>query len=170
MGTASSTMPFWPSKIVIRKEDAKKGAMDTTQEYKFSEDVGKKFVDGYLKTTKTREYRLIFPESGFPNRTLFLTLMEVAPGEATCLHRHNCEEVFFIVEGKGKVEVEGQLYEVEQGCGVYIPPNAKHRCLNTEKAGYFKYTVSGGVMLHPLPSSPEEAREVGAHDVFYPGG
>jgi len=62
-----------------------------------------------------RDWKVIYPETGFDTKTLILGIVEVDPGKHTPLHRHNCEEVYYILEGRGEVEVEGERYPVEAG-------------------------------------------------------
>ncbi len=96
-----------------------------------------------------RDWKLIYPEQGFDVKTLCLGLVEVEPGHSTPLHRHRCEEVYYIVQGSGVVEVEGERHEISAGDAVYIPVNARHRVINTGRET-LRYVAVGGVMLVPL--------------------
>jgi len=94
-----------------------------------------------------RDWKIIYPETGFENKTLVLGLVEVDPGHRTPLHRHNCEEVYYILEGEGEVEVEGERYKVRAGDAVYIKENLKHRIFNTHPEKTLRYIAVGGIML-----------------------
>lgn len=51
----------------------------------------------------------------------------LAPGQATDRHYHRqAEEIYYIVEGGGLMEVEGVEREVGVGDAVLIPPDAWH--------------------------------------------
>ena len=48
----------------------------------------------------------------------------VKPGEKTRPHRLKSSEVYYILEGRGLMHVDGERAEVEAGQAVYIPPLA----------------------------------------------
>jgi hypothetical protein len=49
-----------------------------------------------------RDLKLIYPETGFRAMTLCLGVVEIEPGHHSPLHRHNCEEVYYVVQGMGE--------------------------------------------------------------------
>lgn len=56
----------------------------------------------------------------------------VAPGEETVPHRlKESSEVYFIVEGRGVMNIDGRSEPVSAGQAVYIPPGAKQFIRNT---------------------------------------
>ena len=51
----------------------------------------------------------------------------VAPGQATERHHHReSEELYYVLEGSGELEVDGERREVGPGDAVLIPPGARH--------------------------------------------
>lgn len=54
----------------------------------------------------------------------------VAPGGVTLLHRLATSEVYYILEGEGEVEIDGEKRVVGPGAAVYIPPRAAQRIRN----------------------------------------
>jgi len=54
----------------------------------------------------------------------------VKPGETTYLHRLRSSEVYFILDGKGEIYVDGEWKEVSSGHVVYIPPNSMQKIKN----------------------------------------
>jgi mannose-6-phosphate isomerase-like protein (cupin superfamily) len=51
----------------------------------------------------------------------------LAPGQATERHYHReSEEIYFLLEGGGLMEVDGESREVGPGDAVLIPPGARH--------------------------------------------
>ena len=50
------------------------------------------------------------------------------------LHRHDPAEIYFIVEGKGIVTIDGVEIEVAAGATVFIPGNAEHGIRNESDA------------------------------------
>ena len=53
-------------------------------------------------------------------------LAEIAPGAALERHHHDPAETYFIVSGRGQMEIEGRTTQVGPGCAIYIPPDARH--------------------------------------------
>lgn len=51
----------------------------------------------------------------------------LAPGQATERHYHgDSEEVYFLLEGGGVMEIDGDSREVGAGDAILIPPGARH--------------------------------------------
>jgi mannose-6-phosphate isomerase-like protein (cupin superfamily) len=49
-------------------------------------------------------------------------------GQATARHYHAAsEEIYFVLEGRGRIELDGDLREVGPGDAVLIPPGAWHQ-------------------------------------------
>ena len=78
-----------------------------------------------------RDLKLIYPETGFDARTLCLGVVEIDPGHHSPLHRHRCEEVYYVVRGSGELESNGQRYPLSPGCAVLNRPDVLHRVHNT---------------------------------------
>lgn len=53
-----------------------------------------------------------------------------APTEGAC-HRHLPAEVYYILEGEGRVHIDGTDHPVVQGSAVFVPGNAWHYVTNT---------------------------------------
>ena len=47
-----------------------------------------------------------------------------------CPHRHTQAEIYYIISGKGIVQINGREYEVEGGSSVFIPGDAEHGIFN----------------------------------------
>ena len=51
----------------------------------------------------------------------------LAPGQSTQRHYHrDAEEIYYVVEGSGEMELEGDRREIGVGDAVLIPPGAWH--------------------------------------------
>jgi len=55
----------------------------------------------------------------------------VAPGRSTKKHALRTSEVYFILEGGGRMHVDGEAAPVKAGQAVYIPPGAVQWIENT---------------------------------------
>jgi mannose-6-phosphate isomerase-like protein (cupin superfamily) len=96
-----------------------------------------------------RDLKLIYPETGFDAMTLCLGVVEIDPGQHSPLHRHRCEEVYYVVRGTGELESEGRRHPLGPGCAVLNRPGVLHRVFNTG-AEVLQLVVVAGVMLVPL--------------------
>src|SRR5262245_9388455 len=96
-----------------------------------------------------RDLKLIYPETGFDAMTLCLGVVEIDPGHHSPLHRHRCEEVYYVVRGVGELESDGQRYPLLPGCAVLNRTGVLHRVFNTGEET-LQLVVVAGVMLVPL--------------------
>ena len=56
----------------------------------------------------------------------------VSAGKATIQHYHvKTEEIYYILQGRAEIIVEGEVKEVVEGDGIVILPGQKHRIWNT---------------------------------------
>lgn len=96
-----------------------------------------------------RDLKLIYPETGFDVMTLCLGIVEIDPGHHTPLHRHRCEEVYYVVSGTGELESGGRCHPIGPGCAVLNRPGVLHRVFNTGSE-VLKLVAVAGIMLVPL--------------------
>ena len=104
---------------------------------------------------------------------LQLVLMTLKPGEEIGAEIHPENDQFFRFEsGKGKVMIDENFYEVEDGSVVVIPKGANHNVINTSDTEALKmYTIytpahhKDGV-IHETKAIAEQA-EVDGTDEFY---
>jgi mannose-6-phosphate isomerase-like protein (cupin superfamily) len=53
------------------------------------------------------------------------------PGQATRRHYHReSEEIYYLIEGEGEMEIDGERRRVAAGDAVLIPPGARHSIRN----------------------------------------
>ncbi|MCC6790963.1 MAG: cupin domain-containing protein [Thermomicrobiales bacterium] len=111
------------------------------------------FLDGspmQQDDRSVRDLKLIYPETGFEDaQTLCLGLVEIDPGHHSPLHRHKCEETYYVVKGTGEIEVDGVRHAISPGCAVFNRPNTIHRVYNTGTET-IQLVVVAGIMLVPL--------------------
>ena len=78
------------------------------------------------------EIREILSPSNSSLRNQSLAEARVSPGKATIQHYHiKSEEIYYILQGKGRIGVESELREVAEGDGIAIMPGQSHRIWNT---------------------------------------
>ena len=63
-----------------------------------------------------------------PVRNQSLAEATLAPGQATERHYHaESEEIYYVVEGSGEMELDGDRRQISVGDAVLIPPGARHQ-------------------------------------------
>ena len=63
-----------------------------------------------------------------PVRNQSLAEATLEPGQATQRHYHaETEEIYYLVEGSGEMEVDGDSRPVSSGDAILIPPGARHQ-------------------------------------------
>ena len=63
-----------------------------------------------------------------PVRNQSLAEASLEPGQATERHYHaESEEIYFVVQGAGEMELDGERRRVDVGDAVLIPPGARHQ-------------------------------------------
>lgn len=67
-----------------------------------------------------------------------LRMVELAPGGASPHHDHPYEHENFVVEGQGRVLMDGVWHPLKPGDVVFVPPGAVHQYENTG-AGMFRF-------------------------------
>ena len=65
-------------------------------------------------------------------RNQSLAEARLPPGGSTTPHRHEAtEEIYYILQGTGRMQVGDEIRTVEPGDAIAIPPGARHRVTNT---------------------------------------
>ena len=60
-----------------------------------------------------------------------LTLHRLQGGLEGDYHEHEAtEQVYYFLSGKGRMKIDGKIYEVREGDAVHIPPKVKHQLCN----------------------------------------
>lgn len=68
--------------------------------------------------------------------TYALRVIEVAPGGHTPDHAHPFEHENYVVEGQGKVLIEGEWHDVGPGSVIFVPPGVRHTYVNTGETAF----------------------------------
>jgi mannose-6-phosphate isomerase-like protein (cupin superfamily) len=62
---------------------------------------------------------------------LAITIVEMEPGGFQHTHFHEPEQIYYILEGRGIMSVDGEEHSVQAGDCIFFPPFAKHGLRNT---------------------------------------
>lgn len=68
-------------------------------------------------------------ESGAPNYSFRVFTIE--PGGHTPLHKHDNEHMNYIIEGQGKLFVQGKTFDVRKGDFALVLPGEEHQYRNS---------------------------------------
>jgi len=86
-------------------------------------------------TKDTSEIREILAPANSSLKNQSLAEARVAPGRSTEEHYHpRAEEIYYILEGKGRIRIEEDEKEVGPGDGIAILPGKTHKVWNTGNA------------------------------------
>ncbi len=76
-------------------------------------------------------------------KTMETWMQTILPGGTTPVHRHACEEVIVILQGSGRVTIEGQDSEFGPNTTLIIPSDVVHQLANTGNEEMFLIAVLG---------------------------
>jgi mannose-6-phosphate isomerase-like protein (cupin superfamily) len=91
------------------------------------------------------------PEQGV--KSLEVWIETISPGAGTPPHRHDCEEVFIILGGSGRVTIEGQDSDFGPDATIIVPPGVVHQVVNSGSEDLFFVVVLG--MAPARATTPE---------------
>ena len=70
-------------------------------------------------------------------------MQTIAPGAATPVHRHACEEVIVVLRGSGQVTMEDEETKFGPNSTIIVPPDAVHQLVNSGAEEMFLIGVLG---------------------------
>jgi mannose-6-phosphate isomerase-like protein (cupin superfamily) len=76
-------------------------------------------------------FRTLFSGGVTTTQTLTAGIADLSAGDWLGLHRRTPAEIYYVVEGKGIVTLDGVDHPVSAGAAVYIPGDAEHGIRNT---------------------------------------
>ena len=91
-----------------------------------------------------------------PTDSMSAGIAELTPGGELKPHRHDPSEIYFVFEGTGIVQIDGQETTVKAGTTVFIPGNAEHGIRNESSANLkFFYVFPTGSFSDVIYRFPE---------------
>ena len=95
---------------------------------------GKKLVHKGLQFNERpdRGNKQAYPCRDFGAKTIGIHFAEVPPNSPAGTHRHLCEAIIHILEGRGYSVINGERYDWEAGDTIFIPPLSWHKHVNTD--------------------------------------
>src|SRR3990172_11635391 len=92
-------------------------------------------VPSWLAPTRDRRRFQIFVDRehiGSRNLAAGLVVLPPAQGQPSSSRHEDTEEVYYVVRGRGLIELGEESFEVEKGTVIYVPPATDHRMVNTD--------------------------------------
>jgi len=87
-----------------------------------------------FKAKDVSEIKEIFHPNNSELKTISIAEATVQVGESTEYHYHRIsDEVYFILQGIGILEIEGEVEEVRENDCIFIPVRRKHKIKNIGK-------------------------------------
>jgi len=75
-----------------------------------------------------------FLMTGFHGEKMMIVQHNIQPGSEAPLHSHPHEQVGVILEGRGRLTIDGESRFVERGDYYYMPGGVKHGVVNIDDA------------------------------------
>jgi putative monooxygenase len=89
-------------------------------------------IQGQLKTPYPRVSKILISEFTVGATKISMGTNVTEPGSRIPMHKHtDSEEAMFVIEGTGKLVVEGEEYDLSPGTAIYAPLGAEHTIINT---------------------------------------
>jgi mannose-6-phosphate isomerase-like protein (cupin superfamily) len=86
-------------------------------------------------TKDASEVREILAPRNSSIRNQSLAEARVLPGKSTEEHIHpRTEEIYYVLKGKGKIRIEGEMRDIRQGDAIALQPGKCHKIWNTGKS------------------------------------
>jgi mannose-6-phosphate isomerase-like protein (cupin superfamily) len=95
-----------------------------------------------------------------------LVLMSLRPGEEIGSEIHKVDQVLYVVDGEGKVVLDGVEKEFEKGEIVFVPAGVRHNVINTDDEPMSLFTIyappqHAAGTVHRTKAVAEEAEREG---------
>ena len=96
------------------------------------------YVLNIKKAAKDNDY---FRRVLFTGTKSQLVLMSLRPGEEIGAEVHKVDQILYVVDGDGKVVLDGVDKEFEKGEIVFVPAGVQHNVINTDDEPMKLFTV-----------------------------
>jgi mannose-6-phosphate isomerase-like protein (cupin superfamily) len=80
--------------------------------------------------TQIKQY--FHPHNTLNGISYSLAQFTLEPGKRSKLHKISSSEIYYILEGKGNLKIDGKTHHIEKDDSVYVPPNSKQFIENSD--------------------------------------
>jgi mannose-6-phosphate isomerase-like protein (cupin superfamily) len=126
------------------------------------------YVVNIKKAAKDNDY---FRKVLFTGTKSQLVLMSLRPGEEIGAEVHSVDQVLYVVDGQGRVILDGVDKEFEKGEIVFVPAGVQHNVINADGEPMKLFTIyappqhAAGTMHRTKAVADEAEREAHAHSI-----
>jgi mannose-6-phosphate isomerase-like protein (cupin superfamily) len=89
------------------------------------------WADPAIHARSPIRWKLLVAGERTPSQGLTVGIAEIPPGASLLRHHHAPQEVYYVIEGEGQTEIDGRISDIGPGTALFIPPDARHRTVNT---------------------------------------
>jgi len=79
--------------------------------------------------TKIKQY--FHPHNTLNGINYSIAQFTLGPGKKSKLHKISSSEIYYILEGSGKLKIDEETHQLEKDDSAYVPPNSKQFIENT---------------------------------------
>ena len=79
--------------------------------------------------TKIKQY--FHPHNTLNGINYSIAQFTLGPGKKSKLHKISSSEIYYILEGSGKLKIDEETHQIEKDDSAYVPPNSKQFIENT---------------------------------------
>lgn len=87
-------------------------------------------IEGTVFPAGRRTQVMVGPNAPIKAQGFCQGRVTIFPGGKVPKHEHPNEEVYFVIEGAGTIEIDGHIEPIKAGEAVYVPPNHSHELAN----------------------------------------
>ncbi|MDH4155963.1 MAG: cupin domain-containing protein [candidate division Zixibacteria bacterium] len=88
-------------------------------------------MDGVKNVVKAN---VIGAAQGWKENTM--RILRIGPEGCTPHHQHDWEHVNYVIKGKGRLTIAGEVYELSERDFAFVPPNTEHQFRNPYDADF----------------------------------
>jgi mannose-6-phosphate isomerase-like protein (cupin superfamily) len=71
-------------------------------------------------------------------------ILKLHPRQKDTQVPHSIDEVYFVIEGNGFIEINNSTYKVKKGTIIFVPAESKHRFYGNDRDLVVLYVFGGG--------------------------
>lgn len=89
------------------------------------------WTDPALRARSPVRWKLLFTPEHTPENEMTVGILEIPPGAMLLRHHHALQEIYYILDGIGTMQIDNHHFSIGPDTSVFIPPHAPHRTVNT---------------------------------------
>lgn len=87
-------------------------------------------VQGWGDARGQASWTRLFSQGSTPTDSMTAGVAVLRQGGFLAPHRHPPAEIYYILEGRGTITIDGAVHDVDAGTGIFIPGGCEHSIRN----------------------------------------